>query len=327
MRHLIPLLAASTVDGRLATLANPVNHFVDLQVEGIVSTDYKFAIFDDPQLGKEDKEANGDGTRWEQDVAHIEQMCNSLNELDNLAFIVIAGDMAHALPNDEPGVSNPGSNPPLRPAQTTDLFDAMRSCPPVPVFAIAGERDIGKKVAREMSWKGYELHFMQPYYYFQLGERYFISLDSQSYMLDFDYAQNMEIAQNMWLEKLMRTIPKEAPKTVFIHTPMFVEFAEETKASDKEKSLPLAEREYLLDLFEYYNVDTVFSGHTHFENYPAKYGNIRQVVMTSINALSSWHSKETGVDYGPEYGNNERGYYIVDVNGTSEPRVNKVAIN
>ena len=75
----------------------------------------------------------------------------------------------------------------------------------------------------------------------------------------------------------MRKIPKEAPKTVFIHTPLFVEFAEETRASDKEKSLPPVERAYLLDLFEYYNVDTVFSGHTHFENYPAKHGNVRQV--------------------------------------------------
>lgn len=208
MRLLIPLLVAST-EGRLATLANPENHFFDLQAEGIEATDYKFAIFADPQLGKEDKDGSGDGTKWEQDVVHIEQMCNSLHNVDKLAFIVVTGDMAHALPNDEPGVSNPGSNPPLRPAQTTDFFDAMRACPPdVPVFTIAGERDIGKQLAREMSWKGYELHFMQPYYYFQLGERYFISLDSQSYMLDFDYAQNMEIEQNMWLELGVFLLPK-----------------------------------------------------------------------------------------------------------------------
>ena len=49
--------------------------------------------------------------------------------------------------------------------------------------------------------------------------------------------------------------------------------------------------------------------------------------MTSINALSSWNSKETGVDFGPEDGNNERGYYLVDVDGTNEPRVNKVTID
>ena len=79
----------------------------------------------------------------------------------------------------------------------------------------------------------------------------------------------------------MRQIPKEAPKTVFIHTPLFVEFAEELRASDKGKSLPPVERAYLLDLFEYYNVDTVFSGHTHFENYPAKHGNVRQVKHAS----------------------------------------------
>ena len=116
-------------------------------------------------------------------------------------------------------------------------------------------------------------------------------MDSSSYMLNFDYGKDAMIKQNMWLETLMRHIPKEAPKTVFLHTPLFVEYPEEVKAAEKEKSLPLASRAYLLDLFDYNNVDTVFSGHTHFENYPDKAGKVRQVVMTSINYLGSWHSK------------------------------------
>ena len=133
--------------------------------------------------------------------------------------------------------------------------------------------------------------------YFQLGERYFIGMDSSSYMLNFDYGKDAMIKQNMWLETLMRHIPKEAPKTVFLHTPLFVEYPEEVKAAEKEKSLPLASRAYLLDLFDYNNVDTVFSGHTHFENYPDKAGKVRQVVMTSINYLGSWHSKGKGLKY------------------------------
>ena len=40
----------------------------------------------------------------------------------------------------------------------------MRSCPPVTIFTVAGERDIGKKIAREMSWTGYELQFMEAFY-------------------------------------------------------------------------------------------------------------------------------------------------------------------
>ena len=69
--------------------------------------------------------------------------------------------------------------------------------------------------------------------YFQLGERYFIGMDSSSYMLNFDYGKDAMIKQNMWLETLMRHIPKEAPKTVFLHTPLFVEYPEEVKLTKK----------------------------------------------------------------------------------------------
>ena len=144
----------------------------------------------------------------------------------------------------------------------------------------------------------------------------------------------------------MRHLPKEAPKTVFMHTPLFVEYPAEIKAwffkrwfwyfndcqknyeklikaTEKEKSLPFDTRLYLLDLFNYYNVDTVFSGHNHFENFPDTVYNVRQIVMTSINYLNSWSSKETGKDFGPEYGNNDRGYYVVEINEKNEPIIEK----
>ena len=52
-------------------------------------------------------------------------------------------------------------------------------------------------------------------------------------MLNFDYGKDAMIKQNMWLETLMRHIPKEAPKTVFLHTPLFVEYPEEVKLTKK----------------------------------------------------------------------------------------------
>ena len=48
--------------------------------------------------------------------------------------------------------------------------------------------------------------------------------------------------------------------------------------------------------------------------------------MTSINALNTWHSKETDMNYGPEWGNNERGYYVVEIDGAKKPLVQKVPI-
>ena len=55
------------------------------------------------------------------DVEHIEKMCQELSEESELAFVVVTGNFAQGLPNDEDGVSNAGSNPPLRPAQVRFL--------------------------------------------------------------------------------------------------------------------------------------------------------------------------------------------------------------
>ena len=43
-------------------------------------------------------------------------MCNQISNMNDLAFIIIAGDMAHALPNDDEGYTDDmvGDFPPLR---------------------------------------------------------------------------------------------------------------------------------------------------------------------------------------------------------------------
>ena len=202
----------------------------------------------------------------------------------------------------------------------------MRDCPPVKIFTVAGNRDIGNFVARQMSWTGFEKQFMEPFYYFQFGERYYIFLDTQCYKLDFDYGPKMRKKQDEWLELLFRTLPRDAPKTVVMHTALFLEFPEEKKAKKKLKSLPLDVSTWLTELFSYNSVDTVFSGHVHFENFPEPVDNVRQVIMTSINALNTWHSDDTNIDYGPEFGNNERGYYVVQIKDAIKPAVQKIKV-
>ena len=238
----------------------------------------------------------------------------------------------------------------------------MRTCPDeLQIFTVAGNRDIGNNVAREMSWTGYSAQFMeepggsytlnwlyintfnyawfeqllhetliipflQPFYYFHFGGRYFIFLDTQCYKLDFDYGLELRAKQDAWLELLFRQIPRSAPKTIVMHTALFIEYREEEKATEKLKSLPIEVREWMIELFSYNSVDTVFSGHVHFENFPEPIEGLRQVVMTSINALNTWHSKETNIDYGPEFGNNQRGYYLVNVKENQAPAVQKINI-
>ena len=43
--------------------------------------------------------------------------------------------------------------------------------------------------------------------------------------------------QNDWLEFILRTLPRDAKKTVFMHTPLYIENITEIHAADKGKSL------------------------------------------------------------------------------------------
>ena len=175
----------------------------------------------------------------------------------------------------------------FRPPQTTDFLDSLRGCPPVRIFTVAGNLDIGNFAARKMSWTGYVKQFMAPSYYFQFGERYYIFLDTQCYKLDFDYgghsmAWKLRKKQDEWFESLCKTLPRNASKTVVMHTALFLELSEEQNAKKKLKSLPLDVSTWLTKLFSYNNVDTVFSGHVHFENFSEPVNNVRQVILTSI---------------------------------------------
>ena len=59
-------------------------------------------------------------------------------------------------------------------------------------------------------------------------------------------------------------------------------------------------------------VDSVFSGHTHFESIPPPNETVNQVVMTAINYQNKWKSEWSGLDYGPF----NPSYYTAHVNQT-----------
>ena len=82
--------------------------------------DFSFIVVADPQFGKEDlKNGGGAGTDWSTDIANVEIMCKNLKNEDNIAFILIAGDLAEAYPIVEIDESSDqvGRLPGFRPAQ------------------------------------------------------------------------------------------------------------------------------------------------------------------------------------------------------------------
>ena len=99
-------------------------------------------------------------------------------------------------------------------------------------------------------------------------------------------------------------------------TALFIENVEEYDASeDKEKSIPIKDRMNLLSDFDSNSIDSVFSGHTHFENLdPPAYGAVQQYVLTSISSQNSWKAKE---NWGPngevmKYGTCTPSFYMVN---------------
>ena len=313
----------------LARFARPSGHFYQIDKETSTDT-YQFVVFSDPQYGKLDqKVGTGTGLNWADDIDHTVAMCNVINDDlgDDIDFIVATGDLAEAYPTDERRKLRMGSSPALRPAQTHDFINAMSTCrDQISVFTVPGNHDVGSSVTQEASWVGYEKLFMQSYYHFKRGERHFIALDSEVYKQQGEAAIERRQRQNEWLEDLFNQLPINAPKTVFMHTALFIESANETIASGQGESLPFKPRQYLLDLFAQNSVDSVFSGHTHFESFPTPYKGIQQYVLTSINYLASWRSLETGQLFGPDVGNNERGFYLVTVVAGESPIVKKILI-
>ena len=83
--------------------------------------DFSFIVVADPQFGKEDlKNGGGAGTEWSTDIANVGKMCKDLKKHeDNIAFILIAGDLAEAYPIVEIDESSDqvGRLPGYRPAQ------------------------------------------------------------------------------------------------------------------------------------------------------------------------------------------------------------------
>ena len=140
----------------------------------------------------------------------------------------------------------------------------------------------------------------------------FIVIDTQVYKINDTEALEVRARQNAWLESILES--NALPKTVFTHTPLWLETADEIFPGVEGESVPYDQRQYLIDLFAENNVDSVFAGHVHFQNLQlAPYRGIKQYVVTSINAQDQWYNEETG----NTWGYSEPAYYRINVsNGT-----------
>ena len=136
----------------------------------------------------------------------------------------------------------------------------------------------------------------------------FIVMDTQVYKLNDTEALEVRARQNEWLENILESTSLR--KTVFTHTPLWLETADEIYPGEEHESVPYVQRQYLIDLFAENNVDSVFAGHVHFQNLNLEpHRGIKQYVVTSINAQDQWLNEETG----NTWGYSEPAYYRIRV--------------
>ena len=135
---------------------------------------------------------------------------------------------------------------------------------------------------------------------------------------------------------MFKEMPKKTPKTVMMHTPLFIDNPDETdsekgnlgfstcKLSKRPtvldgKTIPLGRRQTLLDLFCENGVNLIYSGHTHMTTRPdpVDCGThlLEQLVVTSVNAQLDWQSESKYYPKGTPQ------YVVVTVDGTSTIKI------
>jgi 3',5'-cyclic AMP phosphodiesterase CpdA len=214
------------------------------------------------------------------------------------AFVVHLGDMVHPLPHMS--AYTPAT------AAARNLFDSAK----VPVHYVAGNHDVGDKpmpgspaaVISNESISTYGQAFGEDYYVFKHDACCFVVLNSS--LWNSGLAREQE--QFQWLNNTLEAC-KNDRIFVFSHYPHFVHNADEDENYDN-----IAEpvRGQLLNLFEQYAVESVFSGHVHnfFYNCTAT---SRHYILPATSFVRQDYAELFRVPPVLEYGRDDTDKYFV----------------
>jgi len=285
---------------RLVNHLKAENHFAG----GIDNStgDFSYVVFTDPQFGLMNMlHEGGEGIDWSKDIDHMEILAAKVNALKpKPSFIFCTGDLANAYPtnllieaNDPDWKRALGFKAPYRTPQTVDLITSLnRFDSSIPVLFNAGNHDLSEDPER------YQLDAFQrvwgdTYFHFWAHGRLFIALETQFFRSSQPETIDLMLEEIHWLEELFNTMPKDIPKTVMMHAPLFIDNVLETD-SDEAKAIPSHNRHLILNLFCQNNVDLIYSGHTHNTHFPPLHDcgshKLKQIILTSINAQLDWQS-------------------------------------
>ncbi|HEX4998338.1 MAG TPA: metallophosphoesterase [Terriglobia bacterium] len=204
------------------------------------SADFFFVQLADPQFGAFTSDKD-----FAQETANYEFAVANINRL-RPKFVVICGDLINKVGD---------------PAQSAEYFRITRKIDPgIPVYAVAGNHDVGNDPTPE-TLAYYREHFGKDYYSFREGNLYGIVLDS-SVISSPAKVQVDADRQEAWLEEELERAKASGARhiVVFQHHSWFLEKADEATGYF---NIPIAQRARYLALLKGAGVRYVFSGHYH----------------------------------------------------------------
>ncbi|GAB1359343.1 metallophosphoesterase [Porphyromonadaceae bacterium] len=213
-----------------------------------------FIQISDPQFGMIERNK---GFSNETDL--VERSIAAINRLKP-DFVVVTGDM----------VNDPNNVEQLKEwKRLSATID-----PDIKVFAVPGNHDVGNDAAPEMVEK-YKSEYGYDRFSFSHKGVCFIGYNSPIIKAD---RKEAEEEQFEWLKKEFQNCVKGQRKVLFAHHPFYLQNPDE---EDKYENISIDKRKKYLQLFDKYNVRTLFTGHLH-KNSKVNGGMLTTHILTGL---------------------------------------------
>ena len=265
---------------------------------------FQFAVLSDSHIRLQNATAEGGYASNRLTIERAEYAVQCINKL-HPDFVIHLGDLVHPIPalsNHEEAVK-----------KAYDIFSKINA----PFYALPGNHDIGDKpngwlpapVVEENSHTVFSKYWGALYRSFSTETCHFICLDTPVMNTDFERAKT----QQTWLENELHLAKSRGLRPfVFMHYPLFICDPHEPTHYD---NIDEPARSRLLNLFEQYQVEAVFSGHVH-NVFFGIHKNTRYYSLPSTTFVRPEYSELATVAPGDEYGRNDTaklGFFLVRV--------------
>jgi len=236
----------------------------------------KFAVIADTKFGKYGEVFGYGGSDLFVDEQSLDLIFNSLNEVEDLDFVICLGDALNELPEGVESVNIYSSNPDTVETgnqtiyqEQYDSFSRALAGSKHPVLTIPGEREFGSTWESSDVMDRYNLNYGDDYYYFRMNNVLFLSVNDYLFEVEDNNAAQFINNQWQWLYYMLEqsVLDETIEKIVmFVHVPPYHDSVDEDADG---QNLSEYVRYQFLSALEVVDVPVeIYAGHTLVESDP-----------------------------------------------------------